>query len=363
MKIKSLLPVISPDSGSYLNIWQGCDIELVKKSKYIYLTDHMPPSYDFKISFDDKIEYDKNSYVELLTSLGINPDDKIFITDHYTKFDTLKQVLVNIENNIFLINIRQFLEKFPNIDFLSWNTVPEKKFTFMSNKPRPNRMLTSRVISNLFDTGSVSYTYIEDDIDSIISNELLLNTNYSFENKSLSQHWIRTTDSEKLTEFGIRYDDNASVFSSIKNQLFYKSTTSIILEPAHYELGNMFTEKTIMSIYSGHFLIWPGMYKAAETFKNMGFDVFDDIIDHSYQYLEHPGERVVEAFLRNINFLNDINLQIHCRKKFKDRLKYNLDLARNPNKVTDYLTKLQIGSDCLDIELETKKLCQYLNTL
>lgn len=357
------LPKITPYCGEYYNKWVGCDKKFLKKSKYIYLHDHMPASHDFKICFNDNIEYSKNSYTELLISLDINPDDKIFITDDYTKFDTLKQVLVDIENNNFLFNAEEFLKKFPDTNFIPPKRVPEKKLTFMSNKPRPNRMLASRVISNLFNTDSVAYTYIKNDTDSLISDELLLNTNYAFKNKSLNQYWIQTTDFEKLYEHGIIYSDNASVFSSIKDQLYYKSTTSTILEPAYFELGNMFTEKTIMSIYSGHFLIWPGMYKSAETFKNMGFDIFEDIIDHSYQYLEHPGERVVEAFSRNIDFLNDIDLQNKYREQMLDRLNHNLQLIRNPEILKQNIVKLQIGSVSLDYHAEMHKLQQYLNTL
>ena len=110
----------------------------------------------------------------------------------------------------------------------------------------------------------------------------------------------------------------------------------------------MFTEKTMMSIYSGHFLIWPGMHKAAETFKKLGFDVFDDIIDHSYQYIEHPGKRIVEAFLRNFEFLNDIKLQASYRHKFKDRLNHNLNLARDPARMSEAMLDLTLGSAELD---------------
>ena len=48
------IPRIAPGHGEYLNIFRILDAEEFKKSKYIYLIDHMPASYDFKISLDGK---------------------------------------------------------------------------------------------------------------------------------------------------------------------------------------------------------------------------------------------------------------------------------------------------------------------
>lgn len=362
--ISKQLPKITPGCGEYLDNFRIDNIDFFRKSDYIYLQDHMPASYDFKINIDHNIEYTKNSFKDLLDSFKIDIAKKIFITDHYSLFEPFNLVLPDIKNNVFISNATRFLNEFPNYKSVSELCNAEKKFTFMSNKPRPNRMLSSCVIANLFDSDSISYTYMHHNIAPIIAEELLLDTSYNFEKKFLTQRWIKTNEFEYIDIDGIiAYKHNEIVFSKIYEALFKCSATSIILEPAFYELGNMFTEKTIMSIYSGHFLIWPGMYKSAETFKDMGFDIFEDIIDHSYQYLEHPGRRIVEAFLRNRDFLNDIDLQNKYRKQMLERLNNNLQLIRSPEILKQNIIKLEIGSVPLDYHAEMHKLEQYLNTL
>jgi hypothetical protein len=341
------IPRIAPGHGEYLNIFRILDAEEFKKSKYIYLIDHMPASYDFKISLDGKKEYSKNSIIDLLHSIDINSDDKIFVTESYTNLDSLKLVLIDTHNHYFIEQANDFLKAFPDHRTIP-EFIPSKKFTFMSNKPRPNRMVSSVVCANLFDSNDISYTFTESDNQTVIASELLLDTDYDLTIKFLDQYWIRTDDKEYLYDLGIVYNDICAVYRNMKDQLFYNSATSMITEPVFYEKGNMFTEKTMMSIYSGHFLIWPGMHKAAETFKKLGFDVFDDIIDHSYQYIEHPGKRIVEAFLRNFEFLNDIKLQASYRHKFKDRLNHNLNLARDPARMSEAMLDLTLGSAELD---------------
>ena len=360
--IKNRLPIITPFCGEYYNKWVGCSKELLQNSKYIYLDDHMPASFDFKISIDGKPEYFKNSYADLLKSIGVDYEEKIFLVEGYHNLECFEHVLPDISNYFFINTARQFLNKFSTFDNITIKPA-NKKFSFMSNKPRPQRMLISAVCANLFDTNTIAYTFIEHHIQNIIVDELLIDTEYKLTRKFLEQNWIRTENSESLYDLGIRYKNNSETYAGIKDSLFDDSCTSILSEPVFYAKGNQFSEKTIMSIYSGHFLIWPGMYKSAETFKNMGFDIFEDIIDHSYQYLEHPGRRIVEAFLRNIDFLNDIDLQNKCREQMLDRLNYNLQLIRNPEILKQNIIKLQIGSKPLDYYAEMHKLEQYLNTL
>jgi hypothetical protein len=86
-------------------------------------------------------------------------------------------------------------------------------------------------------------------------------------------------------------------------------------------------------------MIWVGSYKAAECAKRLGLDIFDDIIDHSYQYIEHPGKRSVEAILRNIDLLTNLDMQIDLRNKLYQRLNDNLKLMRDPNKLNDNMRK------------------------
>ena len=214
--------------------------------------------------------------------------------------------------------------------------------TFMSNKVRNHRILCSCILANLFDNRDLAYSYVidKDYPNKIIIDELLLGTNYNFDTSIvLPEKWF-TIDPNDEIKHQRHYDfinplERNSAFNNLYNKLYKNASISLITEPNFYENGNMLTEKTLMSIYSGHFLIWPGGWKAAETVKKIGIDVFDDIIDHSYQYIEHPGKRVAEAILRNIDFINNIELQNKLRCEHIKRLNNNLTLVRNIDALLD----------------------------
>lgn len=326
------------------------------KNKIIFLYDHMPFIHDFRIHINHAPQYEKNSYIELFNKAGIDHTDKIFLSDHYLKFEGLDKIFP--VNNILIREASSFLEKFNTFE-ISENKQINKNLLFLSNKSRPNRMLTCRMIANMFDENEVSFTYISNENNKLVTDELLLDTDYNISNKFLpTRFYISSRENQ--------YEPNFNLINNIKssnlfeyffnNSIFNSTATSIITEPSYYESGVILTEKTLMAIYSGDFMLWPGGYKHAEIMKKIGFDIFDDIIDHSYQFYSHPGQRVVEAFLKNQTFLKDLKLQQHLRHKHMSRLKENLMIAKDVKKLTNLILKLQIGN----VELSTEDI-DYIN--
>ena len=56
--------------------------------------------------------------------------------------------------------------------------------------------------------------------------------------------------------------------------------------------------------------------------QRLGFDIFDDIVDHSYQALENPIARVNKSILLNKDILSSFTIT----PAIQQRLEYNLDL-------------------------------------
>jgi hypothetical protein len=81
-----------------------------------------------------------------------------------------------------------------------------------------------------------------------------------------------------------------------------------------------FSEKTLYGILGLNFQIWPGNYGQAQKAKEMGIDIFDDIIDHSYQYEKTVFERCYYALTRNLEILTDLALAKKLRTDNIDRL-------------------------------------------
>ena len=108
--------------------------------------------------------------------------------------------------------------------------------------------------------------------------------------------------------------------------LFNQSAVSLISEPNGDQTASIFTEKTIFAIMGLTFPIFVGGYGNADYLKQVGLDTFDDIIDHSYQFLPTLLERCFYAFKNNLHILSDLNLAKQLRQTHLDRLLKNRDL-------------------------------------
>lgn len=297
-------------------------------SKIISIIDHMPHVNSIQLYVDDKERFFQNTIVELFDAANIDFREKIFVFDSYMCFDDfdLEQCIFT---NDWLFNhpVQEFLKELPD-----WHTVPQttptKKLAAIMNKVRPNRLIASTILANMFELSDIDYSFslIGTSCASIVIEEMLSKCSYDLDvTKLLPEKWAGPklttgTDAETFCKF-------------LYDQVFSSAAISLITEPTFFENGAHLSEKTLMSVYSGHFPIWVGSYKAAECAERLGLDIFSDIIDHSYQYIEHPGKRSVEAVLRNIDLLTNLEMQIDLRNTMYKRFNDNLKLMRDLDKL------------------------------
>jgi len=306
-----MYPMITPKTTELGGEFADSDVILIK--------DHMPLEGDPST----------NSIIDLFNQAGIDYRSKFFVSGDYMYFEDFKGQIIYV--NSFLINEAQhFLEALPN-----WTTIPDyevtHKLSTMMNKARINREILSVILGNLFNTQDIRHTCAERPGEFV--SEHFLDTKYEFDtNLTLPLRWVGPTGQYRHGD--PNYGNNIPLFrDTLFDQLFKHSAVSLITEPVYYEKGFMMTEKSIMPVYAGHFMIWVGGWRSADSAKDLGYDVFDDIIDHSYQYIENPTERCVEAVLLNMELLNDVRLQQELRKKMVDRLNQNLTLVRDIDQI------------------------------
>jgi hypothetical protein len=89
----------------------------------------------------------------------------------------------------------------------------------------------------------------------------------------------------------------------------------------------MITEKTIMAIYAGTLPVWIGGWRLPDAMRDLGFDVFDDIVDHSYSTLADPVARLDQALIKNQRLLIDFDLVRNFIAANQSRLQHNVDLV------------------------------------
>ena len=85
----------------------------------------------------------------------------------------------------------------------------------------------------------------------------------------------------------------------------------------------------------------------ADYMRGQGFDVFDDIVDHSYQDMPDPWDRCYYAIEKNVHLLKDFDTLQKFLYNNKHRLQANLDLLETNTFVNICHKKIEDISDDL----------------
>jgi hypothetical protein len=204
---------------------------------------------------------------------------------------------------------------FYNIELNSKNSLAEK-FLCFNGRPDIHRWF---VLQNLADKKLLKHAYI-----SFLNRYNEMSNRYNFE-KFLSLYggkadlakFIFNTRKEIVIDRdteSIKKDDR-----SHSPHLYENTSVSLITETyADERPGCFITEKSWKAIANCHLPIWVAQKGIVENFRQMGFDVFDDVIDHRYDLISTPKERWAAAvdslkkYLSIVSSLdsNDINQRL-----------------------------------------------------
>jgi len=200
-------------------------------------------------------------------------------------------------------------------EFQKENIIPNwtnktKTFNFMINKLRPHR---KRLLELVEELNLTNYTYSLPWRENPFTS--LPVTNYMIGTETQMPQGIRSGS--------IRNSQNYKQL--LQKTVFEPSCISLITEPTYIEKESLISEKTIMAIYGGTVPIWVGGWRCADSMRMLGFDVFDDLVDHSYQSLEDPLRRVEKSIELNLDLLSSFTMT----PQILLRLQHNLDLMLN----------------------------------
>jgi hypothetical protein len=136
---------------------------------------------------------------------------------------------------------------------------------------------------------------------------------------------------------GITVRDHRNLEYQVDSALFRKCAVNIIVESSSQTDTNSWhsifvTEKTFKAFAMLQLPIWWSVPGVVDCVRTMGFDVFDDIIDHSYDQ-EHNENQRLEMLIGQIKQLESKNL-VQLRSELMPRLTANwntLDHICNAN--------------------------------
>lgn len=239
--------------------------------------------------------------------LDNNPGSHLLVFDHLGHDDELCQY----PNVILPVYLAAEVQGFnaqgiqPN-----WQTKTHC-FNFMINKPRLNR---TRLLE-------------------FVEQHQLTNRLHALPWQHSPYPSIAVTDyrigEEVVLDRGVknRHYTNAETYQQLlQHRVFEPTCVSLITEPCYLEREIMITEKTVMAIYAGTLPIWVGGWRLPDAMRDLGFDVFDDIIDHSYSQLSDPVSRLDQALTKNLALLTDFDTVHEFVQRNQHRLQHNLDL-------------------------------------
>jgi hypothetical protein len=277
-------------------------------------------------------EQDQCFYIkQLLDNSTCNPLDHQVVFDHVLIHDDI----LKDYNLIFYPALLAREEKEFNNQTIQTNWgVRSTTFNFMINKTRLHREFLLVLIKHF---KLINYTYTLCWKNPSIQASSLARLTEKYQQLILDTPVdIKTKNfllgQENLLDRGLQYKHikNCENYQSfLQKEVFEPSCVSVITEPAFFEKESILTEKTIMSIYSGTLPIWLGGWRCADALRKFGFDVFDDIVDHSYQNMQDPFDRCYYAIQRNLHLLQDFDCANEFVQKNRLRFESNLQLLKS----------------------------------
>jgi hypothetical protein len=123
-------------------------------------------------------------------------------------------------------------------------------------------------------------------------------------------------------------NNNADNFINKLSNRYQDCFVEFVTETLYFSKTFNITEKTLHSIYACNFPIMIASPGIVEFMRSMGFDMFDDIVNHNYDQIDDPVMRIITAVDDNKRLLTDIDYVKHKWINSRDRFLKNVQVAK-----------------------------------
>jgi hypothetical protein len=124
-------------------------------------------------------------------------------------------------------------------------------------------------------------------------------------------------------------NNNALNFELNLKSFYRNSFLEIVGEPLFIMPGACMTEKYLNSVYGMNFPIMLNVAGSVHHLRTLGFDVFDDVVNHDYDDITNPMIRLTSAINFNKTLFEDTEkvktLWVKCQQRFYN----NYELAKS----------------------------------
>jgi predicted MPP superfamily phosphohydrolase len=274
--------------------------------------------------------------VEMLSDMCDYYSDKHFVI--FTSLENLEYYLKN--KNVTVIpwggDITNQQKEYQTLDPIIKKNL-NSKTTFLSLN-RNNRIHRAMLVSLLYgidleSNGLISWMYKDqvDDLipkDSWVFNDDQQHIKQLFENgfKKVKNSQLSINDNKDI--YKTSNNDNVSNFKNVLSNYYQNTFVEIVSETTYTEKAYLLTEKTLNSIYGCCFPIMISGQGSVAFLREMGFDVFDDVINHNYDTIDNPIDRLYSAINDNLELLSNNDRTKKLWGSCEDRFLNNVNIAK-----------------------------------
>jgi len=291
--------------------------------------------------------------------------DQQYILNKPTKIEELIIDVVNMHSDktfiVFHENINAsalFLYNIKNVKLVHWSalTTEKKSYTslnifeknFSSNKTtialnRQQRQHRCVLISLLYGYKLNKDMQISSVFLNNIKGDLLSDVDWDFSILSDNDIFTLTNGFKKAVCENVGAIDNYT-YNNVDNFVLYlknvyKNSFVEIISNTIFDIPfGVVDEKFLNSVYARNFPIIIGVEGTVDYLRNLGFDVFDDVVNHSYDTIKNPLQRLLSAIFDNKHLYKN-NIKV----KWKDneqRFNENINFAKK-NMYNVYNTRIK----------------------
>jgi hypothetical protein len=245
----------------------------------------------------------------------------------------------------------------------------KKKWVFLNNCDRIHRIVSlSYILSKNIDKfGHITvsdyiferiglhkkiYSLMKSFFQFDIKTSLQLNNGYNilknklFEQTKIPYFMPDGSNVDNASEMPDEVKDNSAhlLIGNYNNliKLYEDVKLEILSDTLFSEPTLFFNEKQLQWVYGRNFLIYLGSPRSIHRLRKWGFDVFDDVVDHSYDLIEDPSERMIRSIDDNIHLLDGSTDLDKLWKDREERFNQNCLVADNIREKLENECKKQI---------------------
>lgn len=122
--------------------------------------------------------------------------------------------------------------------------------------------------------------------------------------------------------------NGAGVFKRQLRPHYENTFVDVITETSYLESAFLLTEKFQHSVYGRNFPIYLCSKGAVAFLRDMGFDMFDDVVNHSYDSIDDPIDRLYKAITDNLELLTNNQRTKQLWREREQRFTANIAFAR-----------------------------------